>query len=452
MVFAIYYSGLFFLVPMFRSFESSAWRMIVDRLIINLQEGYWSFNGLPLLISESSKRFVPEEKMPQIVENLGHFNGIQNFGSLTQPNPKFEIYTSQFGLVGDLASVIQFTTKAPIWAISLSLSLLTIFLSSAIASYFVLLVREIFGGKSSLVSALFFLLPWPALFASNYYYSIFANILFLLLPSLVIGRIGSNQAKHSFQSRLLASLFILTFAYSLSNYTYVTLWFVNILVGLFLINHKCKIQSKLYLQSIATIFIAFIAAFLAHLLRVSSIDLSEKRSTWAVYLVQNKIGFITSPIEPMYLESVKVSFVDLFSRYYDLSLLTPWISSRLPSFFSYLSVGNLLVCFLVVGVIKILNSRHLEGLFAPQIILVGLLFFGPFSWLCLMRPQSWENSQVNVIMLFMPAIPLIAGIIFGKSSFSYQEVLHTKARILGTTLILAYFSCFLVGLGIYLHG
>lgn len=451
LLFATYYSALFLLVPMFRSFESSAWRMVIDRLIINLQEGYWSFNGLPVLISETAKKAVPKEQMPLVIENLGYFNGVQNLGSITKPNPNFEVYTSQFGLVGDLASLIQFTTGAPIWSISLSLSFLTIFLSSAIASYFVFLMSEIFGGISSTVSALFFLLPWPALFASNYYYSIFTNILFFLLPSIAIGRLGSEYITESFHKKFLGSLFILTFVYSLTNYTYITLWFVNTLVGLFIVNRRYKIELKLYLQSIATIFIAFIVSFLVHLLRVRNFDLSEKKSSWTVYLVQNKIGFVTGPIDPMYFESIKVNFMELFLRYYEVPLLTPWISAKLPSYFSYFSVGNLISFLCFVGIIRFMNSRNRGIFLGPHIAIVSLVLFGPFSWLCLMRPQSWENSQVNIIMLFMPAIPLLAAIVFRTKNFSYQKILHTKTRQLNAVVIVAYISCFLVGFAIYLH-
>ena len=198
---------------------------------------------------------------------------------------------------------------------------------------------------------------------------------------------------------------------------------MNTLVGLFVVNRRYKIELKLYLQSIATIFIAFAVSFFVHLLRVRNFDLSEKKSSWTVYLVQNKIGFVTGPIDPMYIESIKVSFMELFLRYYEMPLLTPWISAKLPSYFSYFSVGNLTSCLCFISIIRFMNSRNRGTFLGPQIAIVSLVLFGPFSWLCLMRPQSWENSQVNIIMLFMPAIPLLAAIVFRTKNLSYQK--HT---------------------------
>ena len=410
-IFNFYYCLLFLSIPQIRSYESSAWRMITDRLLANSIFGNGSFGNLLVIFPEQAKKSSETS-----VNSLGLVNGKDMFEFRTEDIGSPEIYTSQFGLVADVGRIIQRFLHVEVFTIYITFSIISILVSSLILARFCCVMSKLLGKKAGLGAMAVFLTPWPVLFAANFYYSIFANLVFMLIPGLITDLTQFKRAQKRFETLLMISVMIFTFIFSLTNYTYITVWVACLILGMSLSSSEEQITAYTYIKAIGSMFIGFSCALTLHLVRVQNYAESIKQSSWIEYIIRNKVGVARSSIPQEYQNSIAKSPLEVLDLYLRESLITPWIQNQLPSFGKFVN-GYLFLLILVL--ISLIWSRK-NGLYirATKLIRLNLIAIsGPIGWILLMRPHSWDNLQVNYIFMFLPFYPLaIASLISLRES------------------------------------
>jgi hypothetical protein len=399
--FNIYYGLLFLSVPQIRSYESSAWRMITDRLLANSIFGNDSFGSLLVIFPEKVKK-----SSEALSNSLGVVNGKNMFEFDTPEISSPEIYTSQFGLVGDAGRIIQSFLHIDALSVYIIFSIVSILVSSAILARFCCVLSKLLGKKAGLGAMATFLTPWPVLFAANFYYSIFANLVFLLIPGLISDLTQSRRGQKRFETLLMVSVMTFTFMFSLTNYTYITVWVSCLILGLILVSSQEWIKARTYLKAMGSMVIGFSCALILHLVRVQNYAESIKQSSWVEYIIRNKVGVASSSVPQEYQNSIAKSPLEVFDLYLRESLITPWIQNKWPILGNFMN-GYVFLVFLTSIVLIWLSRNGLNSRTTKLFRLNLIAISGPIGWILLMRPHSWDNIQVNYIFMFLPFYPLV---------------------------------------------
>ncbi len=399
-IFNFHYFLLYLGVPQIRSYESSAWRMITDRLLANSIFGNGSFGNLLVIFPEQAK------KSSETSDNsLRLVNGKDMFefriGDIDPP----EIYTSQFGLLADIGKIIQRFLHVEVFTIYVIFSITSILVSSIILARFCCVMSKLLGNKAGLGAMAVFLTPWPVLFAANFYYSIFVNLVFMLIPGLITDLTLSKRSQKTFEAFLMISLVIFTFIFSLTNYTYITVWVACLILGMSLASAEVRITVYTYVKAIGSMFIGFCCALTLHLERVKDYAESIKQSSWVEYIIRNKVGVTKSSIPQEYQTSIAKSPLEVIDLYLREPLITPWIQNQLPSFGKFVNGYLFLLILVLISAIWLRKNGSYNR--ATKLIRLNLIAIsGPTGWILLMRPHSWDNLQVNYIFMFLPFYPL----------------------------------------------
>lgn len=400
-IFNFYYCLLFLGIPQIRSYESSAWRMITDRLLANSIFGNGSFGNLLVIFPEQAKKSSEGSS-----NALGVINGKDMFEFGTQGVDSPEIYASQFGLVGDIGGIIQRFLHVDELTIYIIFSIISILVSSLILARFCCVISKLLGNTAGLGAMVIFLTPWPVLFAANFYYSMFANLVFLLIPGLISDFTQSRPGQKRFETLLMISLMMFTFIFSLTNYTYITVWVSCLILGVIIVPSEERITVKTYVKAMGSMIIGFSCALALHLLRVQNYVDSIKQSSWLEYIIRNKVGVASSSVPQEYQKSIAKSPLEVLDLYLRESLITPWIQNKLPNFAIFIN-GYVFFLFLA-STILILFIKFGLNIRATKLIRLNLIALsGPIGWILLMRPHSWDNLQVNYIFMFLPFYPLV---------------------------------------------
>lgn len=405
------YSTIFVTVPPVRNYESSAWRMIIDRLLANEIYGAKSFGEFLLIFSENSKKFVNLK-----FYDLGNVNNRDMFSldssNLTTP----EVYTSQFGLIGNVGTFLQQSFAMPPEYFYLIMSGLTILVSSIMAAMLCLTLWELFGKRASYVSAFLMVSPWPILFSANFYYSMSFNLIFLFLPRVTLLALDKyNLARYRDLSITVVISFV-TLIFSLTNYTYVSVWVACSVLGILLITDRGPIPVSTFVKVVCGQLVAVCIAIGMHLFKLNAYMSGPKNQNWLTYILKNKIGVANSNVAPEYLESASKSPLQVIDYYLKESLLSPLIQGRISGF-GWLFTGYTTLALVILSSIYLIRTRKVGSNRARNSIkLIQAALIGPVSWLLLMRPHSWDNIQVNYIFMFLPLIPLTAGTLIGFTS------------------------------------
>jgi hypothetical protein len=399
-IFNFYYGLLFVSVPQIRSYESSAWRMITDRLLANSMFGKGSFGNLLVIFPEQSKKLSDASS-----NSLAVVNGKNMFEFAPRHIDPPEIYTSQFGLLGDLGRIVQSFLHVNELTIYISFSVISVLISSLILARFCCVMSILLGNKAGIGAMATFLTPWPVLFAANFYYSIFGNLVFLLIPGIISDLTRPGRCRKRFETYLMISVMIFTFIFSLTNYTYITVWVACLILGLIFVSSDVRITAKTYVQAFLSLIIGFSFALILHLIRVQNYAESIKQSSWIEYIFRNKVGIAASSVPQQYKNSISKSPLEVLDLYLRESLITPWIQNKLPVLGNFINGYVILLCITSIILIWLrkygLNSRATK-LFSLNLIAIS----GPIGWILLMRPHSWDNIQVNYIFTFLPFYPL----------------------------------------------
>ena len=407
------YTTVFLTIPAVRNYESSAWRMIIDRLLANQIYGVDSFGKFLLIFPENSKKFVSQNFYDLGVVNNRDMFSI-DFSNYATP----EVYTSQFGLIGNIGTLLQGTFSLSPEVFYLIMSTLTIFGSSVIAAILCLTIWELFGKSASRITALLMISPWPMLFSSNFYYSMFLNMFFLFLPRAVVSILKKRDLARYRDISVTLIVFFVTLIFSLTNYTYVTVWISCTILGILLSTEEGRIPVSTYIKVVTGQLFAVAFAIGMHLLKLSDYVAHSKNQNWLEYILKNKIGVSNSSVTSEYLESASKSPLQVIDQYLRESLLSPLVQDRIPNlawlFTGYMALSIATLVFLYL----ILNGDVQSNRLRNSIKLIQLALIGPATWLLLMRPHSWDNIQVNYIFMFMPLIPIVLGSLIGLTSLS----------------------------------
>lgn len=400
--FFCYYTFFYLAIPAVRTYESSAWRMITDRFLANDIFGRGSFGGLLVIFPETSKKISQESLF-----SVGTVNArdMFAFGSSSVKDP--EIYTSQFGLIGDVGGFLQTYLNVSPFSLYIIFTFVCLALTSTILARIILIFSQNFGRRAALVSLITFLTPWPILHASNFYYTMYLNLAFLIIPIEIRNMLQRKNREEYFQKALWIFLAIFTFFLSLTNYTYVTVWVSCLVIGITISSKDKQLILRNYLKPIGALGIGLISAIICHLIRVKSYATSIKGTNWIEYVLRNKMGLAHGNIPTEYQESINKSPLDVLDLYLKEPLTTRWLQNKLPDILGYANGYLLLAISLVVLLYCVFRKVGPCGRLVSLGRLNLIAISGPLSWILLMRPHSWDNAHLNYIFLFLPAIPLL---------------------------------------------
>ena len=196
------------------------------------------------------------------------------------------------------------------------------------------------------------------------------------------------------------------------------------------------------LQRIFAIVVGFLLAVVLHLHRVSGFDIQEKGQTWRNYILQNKLGFVDSPIiESRYREFIFIGpFENLFD-YLRMPMLTPWVQSKINGHMPVLSIGIflLLLCS-VIGIRMFINENYSYFIKVYGLDLILITLLGVLSWLHLLRTQSADNIHLNTIIFFLPMIQILIAIAF----ISYSRISSFIPKQIGYSNVYIYIGLILL--------
>jgi hypothetical protein len=409
--FSLYYSIIFLSVAQIRNYESSAWRMIIDRVAANRDFGSDSFGRLLVIYPERYKAWVGIE-----TEGLGVVNGRNMLKLIDHVPTSPEIYVSQFGLIGELASQLESILGFSILQIYTTLSFACILISSFIIAKVCLIFRAFLGKKADVLFAFCFLSPWAVIFAMNFYYFMFANMIFLIIPVLIHELGNRNKLFLSFDNSLFFAVVIFTSVFSLTNYTYVTVWASCLVIGLLIVSADRLISLVSYIKSFVALVIGVGLGITLHLIKVSEYVKSLKETSWVEYILRNKIGFTGSKISSEYVSSTSKSPFEVMHQYFSVPLLNSMVEERFHLTFFRIN-GYLALIFLICVLIYQRVRYGSPSTYIKNVLKLSFIAaLGPLTWIFIMRPHSWDNVQVNYIFIFMPFLPLILSIILNSKN------------------------------------
>ena len=409
--FSFYYSVVFLCVKQIRNYESSAWRMIIDRVIANQNFGSGSFGRLLVLYPEDYKTWVGSE-----TEGLGLVSGRNMLELIDQGTPTPEIYVSQYGLIGEVASLLAKNLGFSNPQVYLILSFTCILFSSFTVAKVCILFRAYIGKSSDLIFAFCFISPWAAIFAMNFYYFMFANLMYFIIPVLIHEVVKKKKMVLTYDNCLLFAVAAFTFIFSLTNYTYVTVWASCLVMGLLIVSTDRVISWVSYMKSFVGLIIGISLGLTLHLMKVSEYAKSIKETSWVEYILRNKIGITGSDIPSEYVSSTAKSPFEVLHQYFSVPLLNSMVEDRLHHWF--FTINGYVVGIFLISVL--IYQRIQYGPISPYVKNVLKLSFiaalGPLTWIFIMRPHSWDNVQVNYIFIFMPLLPLILSIVLNSKN------------------------------------
>jgi len=432
--FLTYYFLLFLAIPQIRNYESSAWRMIVDRLIANQEFGKNSFGNLLVIYPERFKESVESE-----TQGLGIVSGRNMLKLVDNTNTIPEIYTSQFGLIGEFASSLQTYFDFSIFEIYIALTCICILFSSLILAKVCIILRDFLGKGTDVLFALCYLGPWAAIFAMNFYYFMFVNLLFMVIPTLIHEFKSRKIAGVSFERILYTTVFSLTLLFTLTNYTYVSVWVSCLVIGLLIVSTERLIVASVYIKSLIALSLGAGSALILHLIKVSEYARTLKEVSWIEYILRNKIGITGSNIPSEYALSTSKSPFDVVHLYLKEPLLNSIVEEKLHlsgftiNGYTLLIMLSIVICFQKV-------HRDTISLYVTNVLKLSFISsLGPLTWILIMRPHSWDNVQVNYIFVFMPFVPIVMSVLLDTSDRFNEKI--CRIRVEGIFKIaLAYFG------------
>ena len=408
-----------------RGYENNAEQMILARVTADKIFGDESFGGLLVYVNENKRNYLKIEGLPSFTDSFLIINGKPLLQEYSFAEEDVEIYTSQYGVLAKIMSITASTLQTNFWQIALFSKLFAIIFSSFIVFLFLNFFKNRFGSRAMIAMFGIFLLPWFLIFASNFYYLMFTNLVYCLVPFYVF-EINRHFSGFPSPTKVMYACYaLLTFLYSLAGYNFVTIWIVGALIGIILNRHKFEegTLNQLFLKVSATIIFAFSSALFLHLNKVRRFSVAEKGESWLSYLIEKKFGVAPNDTSELYRESLSKSPVSVLWEYFTMPIATPWVQSKLPVGLSFLTVGFtiLVLCFCVAKRLHNLNedkaSTYLSTAF--EILILGLL--GAIVWILILRPQSYANSHINAILFFLLMIPCLVGILFSDEK-NFQDL------------------------------
>jgi len=408
---------LFFVFELMRGYESQTERMILSRVNGTNLYGNGLGNGLLLFIQNDNSLHDYTQIIPNWIRRIGFIANHQLLESYVFSKNSVEVYTSQFGLMGDLAVRICNFFGLTIWQLYITLKLFALLIQSIIISLFIVMIKNFFGKKSAVCIAMLYLTPWLLIFSTNFFYIIQINLLFLILPFFIGIRITNFRYA---QALIVFAYFVIAFLYSLMGYMFITIWISNIFLAIYFENlySSKKLPISIILQRISALIMGFLIALGLHLNRLHGFDYQEKGQSWKIYILQNKIGWVQSPIlDSRYRESIFVGVLANLKNYLDMPFLSPWVQNKLNGNIPIFSIGSLILVLILIMFWRIKRDRiYSRFIFTHGLEILMISIIGIISWLTLLRPQSADNIHLNTIIFFLPFMQLLLGISMIDSS------------------------------------
>ena len=408
---------LFFVFELMRGYESQTERMILSRVDGSRLYGNNLGNGLLLFIQNENSFLDYSQVIPNWIRRIGFIANHQLLESYVFNKNSVEVYTSQFGLMGDLAVRIFNYFGLTIWQLYITLKLFALFAQSIIITLFIVMIKIIFGKKSAVFVAILYLTPWLLIFSTNFFYIIQINLLFLVLPFFIGRRIRNSRYA---QALIVFAYFVIAFIYSLMGYMFITIWISNIFLAIYFENLYSikKLSKSIILQRMSALIMGFLIALSLHLNRLHGFDYQEKGQSWKIYILQNKIGWVQSPIlDSRYRESIFVGVLTNLKNYLDMPFLSPWVQNKLNSNIPIFSIGSLILVLILIMLWRMRRDRiYGKFIFTHGLEILMISIIGIVSWLTILRPQSADNIHLNTIIFFLPFMQLLLGISFIDNS------------------------------------
>lgn len=404
---------LFISFELMRGYESQTERMVLTRVAGTEQYGNNLGNGLLLFVQNEDSVYSPAQNIPPFIEKLGWIADHQLLAEYTFIKDSAEVYTSQYGLVGNLAIFVHKVFSLNLWQTYLFLKIFALIFQSAIVIYFISIIKNIFGLKSAIAVSFLYFTPWLLIFSTNFFYLIQVNLLFFIIPFLIE---SINKTKIDSEKIILATYFIITLLYSLMSYMFVPIWLTNTILAFLFQKHfyPSIFSREVILRRSIFLLLGLITALMLHRRRLSGFDLVEKGQSWNEYILQSKIGLVTSPIiDSRYRESIFVGVFENLENYFNMSFVTPYVQNKLDSFIPNFTVGHFMLILLFLIFYKLVHDRAYYFFITSvgiEILLVSII--GLVSWLTILRPQSADNIHINVIIFFIPFMQLLVAMAF----------------------------------------
>jgi hypothetical protein len=424
---------LFFSFELFRGYESQTERMVLSRVVGTEIYGEGFGNNLLLFIQNQDTEFSSNQSIPNWVKKIGLIANHQLLAEYSFEKNAAEIYTSQFGLMGNLASELSQNFNLHLWQVYVVLKIFALAVQAIIVIHLISIFFIYFGQRAALFIFLLYLTPWLLIFSTNFFYLIHLNLIFFTIP-IIVNKLFEKKVLA--QVLIIVFYFFLSFVYSLMSYMFITIWIANVFLSIIFENAYSikKISVRIVAYRITSVIAGFFTAIILHLNRLNGIDVEEKGQSWKIYILQNKIGIVQSEIvDDRYRTSIFVGVFENLTDFFKMPFLTPWVQNRFHDFLPNVSIGLFMLALLSIIAVRVVRDSSYRTFclsYGLEIVLVCAI--GVFTWLNLLRPQSADNIHLNTIIFFLPMIQILIGlsVIDNKSMSKFREKRLKKATLI----------------------
>jgi hypothetical protein len=237
----------------------------------------------------------------------------------------------------------------------------------------------------------------------------------MAIPTMIHEFKLGKTAGVSFERILYVTLFSLTFLFTLTNYTYVSVWVSCLVIGLLIVSAERVMAASVYIKSLIALLLGSGSALILHLIKVSEYARTLKEVSWIEYILRNKIGITGSNIPSEYALSTSKSPLDVLHLYLKEPLLNSMVVEKLQLSYFTFNGYSLLIVLSIAICFQMFHKRTISLYVTNVLKLSFISSLGPLTWILIMRPHSWDNVQVNYIFVFMPLVPLLLSVLLKKN-------------------------------------